>query len=79
MADIDADGAARGVVAEGLVGARCTRSLRFLRYEVRRLRDGVISDIGDAVDSAQRLTGRPGDRAARPPRRRGGADAGLGT
>ena len=46
----------RGVVAEGPVGTRVPRSLRFLRYEVRRWRDGVISDINEAVASPQRLT-----------------------
>lgn len=49
----------RGVVAEGPVGTHLARSLRFLRYEVRRWRDGVISDIGEAVDSPQRLTDDP--------------------
>jgi len=46
----------RGVVAEGPVGTRDARSLRFLRYEVRRWRDGVISDIKEAVASPHRLT-----------------------
>jgi hypothetical protein len=48
--------AGRGVVAEGPVGTRLARSLRFLRYEVRRWRDGVIADIDEAVASPQRLT-----------------------
>jgi len=52
----DGDGALRGVVAEGPVGSRRARSLRILRYEVRRWRDGVIPDLGEAVDSPQRLT-----------------------
>jgi hypothetical protein len=30
--------------------------LRFLRYEIRRWRDGVISDLDEAVESPQRLT-----------------------
>jgi len=47
----------RGVVAEGPVATRAARSPRFLRYEVRRWRDGVISDINEAVASPQRLTG----------------------
>jgi hypothetical protein len=51
-----ADYGERGVVAEGPVGTRLARSLRFLRYEVRRWRDGVISDIKEAVASPQRLT-----------------------
>jgi hypothetical protein len=46
----------RGVVAEGPVGTPVARSLRFLRYEVRRWRDGVIADINEAVASPQRLT-----------------------
>ncbi len=47
----------RGVVAEGPVATCAARSPRFLRYEVRRWRDGVISDINEAVASPQRLTG----------------------
>ena len=46
----------RGVVAEGPVGTQRTRSLRFLRYEIRRWRDGVIADLDEAVESPQRLT-----------------------
>jgi len=46
----------RGVVAEGSVATRVARSLRFLRYEVRRWRDGVIADINESVASPQRLT-----------------------
>jgi hypothetical protein len=46
----------RGVVAEGPVATRRARSLRFLRYEIRRWRDGVISDLDDSVESPQRLT-----------------------
>src|ERR687888_2416811 len=46
----------RGVVAEGPVGTRRARSLRFLRYEIRRWRDGVIADLEEAVESPQRLT-----------------------
>src|ERR671925_716732 len=41
----------RGVVSEGPVGTRLTRFARFLRYEVRRWPDGVISDIDEAVAS----------------------------
>jgi hypothetical protein len=50
------DRSRRGVVAEGPVASRLARSLRFLRYEVRRWRDGEISDINEAVASPQRLT-----------------------
>src|SRR5919198_4102730 len=46
----------RGVVSEGPVGTQRARSLRFLRYEIRRWRDGVIADLGEAVASPQRLT-----------------------
>lgn len=52
----DRSGAARGVVAEGPVGFRWARHLRLFRYEVRCWRDGVIPDIGEAVDSPRRLT-----------------------
>lgn len=52
-------GASRGVVAEGPVGSRRVRSLRLLRYEVRRWRNGAIPDIGEAVDSPRRLTDDP--------------------
>jgi hypothetical protein len=55
----DGNTAARGVVAEGPVGWRSVRSLRTLRYEVRRWRDGVIADLADAVDSPRRLTDDP--------------------
>ena len=55
------DGAAvtRGVVAGGAVGSRWARSLRIFRYEIRCWRDGVIPDVGEAVDSPQRLTDDP--------------------
>jgi hypothetical protein len=55
----DGDGASRGVVAEGAVGSRRVRALRLFRYEIRRWRDGVIPDVGEAVDSPQRLTDDP--------------------
>jgi hypothetical protein len=50
------DGAERGVVAEGAVGARAAARLKLFRYEIRCWRDGVIPDIDEAVDSPQRLT-----------------------
>ena len=53
----DADGAVRGVVAEGAVGSRWAGRLRIFRYEVRRWADGVIPDVGEAVESPRRLTG----------------------
>lgn len=49
------DGAERGVVAEGAVGARTAGRLRLFRYEVRRWRDGVIPDLAEAVASPRRL------------------------
>jgi hypothetical protein len=55
----DGNGASRGVVAEGPVGARWARRLRVLRYEIRCWRDGEIPDLDEAVDSPQRLTSDP--------------------
>jgi hypothetical protein len=55
----DGEGALRGVVSEGAVGSRWARSLRLFRYENRCWRDGVIPDIGEAVDSPQRMTDDP--------------------
>ena len=55
----DGNGALRGVVAEGAVGSGWARSLRIFRYEIRRWRDGVIPDVGEAIDSPQRLTDDP--------------------
>jgi hypothetical protein len=55
----DGNGTLRGVVAEGAVGSRWARSLRIFRYEIRRWRDGVIPDVGEAVDSPRRLTDDP--------------------
>ena len=53
------DGALRGVVAEGPVGARRAGRFRLFRYEVRRWRDGLIPDVAEAVESPQRLTDDP--------------------
>ena len=55
---------ARGVVAEGPVGAPWLGRFKAFRYEVRRWRDGVIPDRGEAVDSPRRLCSDP-DRAQR--------------
>jgi hypothetical protein len=55
----DANGAQRGVVAEGTVGARWAGRFRVFRYEVRRCRDGRIPDVGEAVESPQRLSDDP--------------------
>lgn len=51
----DTDGARRGVVAEGPVGARWAGRLRIFRYEVHRWPDGRIADIDEAVASPRRL------------------------
>ena len=53
---LDDNGLARGVVVEGAVGSRWAGRFRIFRYEARRWRDGVIPDIGEAVDSPQQLT-----------------------
>jgi hypothetical protein len=50
------DGAERGVVAEGVVGARLLGYLRAFRYELRCWRDGVIPDLAEAVASPVRLS-----------------------
>ncbi len=55
----DNNGARRGVAAGGSVGAHWARRFRVFRYEVRRWRDGVIPDVGEAVDSPRRLTDDP--------------------
>jgi hypothetical protein len=55
----DAHGAERGVVAEMPVGSRWARWLRIFRYENRRWRDGLIPDVGEAVESPQRLSDDP--------------------
>jgi hypothetical protein len=51
----DADGAGRGVVAEGSVGTRRAGRLRRLRYEVRCWRGGVTA-YDYAVESPRQLT-----------------------
>jgi hypothetical protein len=45
----------RGVVAEGAVGARAAGRFKLFRYEIRCWRNGVLPDIGEAVESPQRL------------------------
>lgn len=49
----------RGVVCEGPVGLRWLGQARMFRYEVRCWRNGVIPDVGEAVDSPQRLSSDP--------------------
>jgi hypothetical protein len=46
-------------VVEGPVGSTLAGHLRLFRYEVRRWRDGVIPDIGDAVGSPVDLSDDP--------------------
>jgi hypothetical protein len=53
------DGAERGVVAEGAVGAGAAGRFRLFRYEIRRWRDGAIPDVAEAVDSPHRLSDDP--------------------
>jgi len=55
----DRAGSARGVVAEGPVGTRWAGRFRLFRYEVRRWSGGIIPDIGEAIESPQRLTDSP--------------------
>jgi hypothetical protein len=50
------DGAGRGVVSEGAVGARWAGRFGLFRYELRCWRDGVIPDVAEAVESPRRLT-----------------------
>lgn len=53
---LDADAQARGVVCGGPVGSRWAGRFRIFRYEIRCWRGGVIPDLGEAVDSPQRIT-----------------------
>jgi hypothetical protein len=53
------DGAERGVVAEGAVGASAAGRFRLFRYEVRRWRDGIIPDLAEAVESPHPLGNDP--------------------
>jgi hypothetical protein len=50
------NGASRGVVATGPVGHRRAGRFRIFRYEIHRWLDGVIADVGEAVDSPQSLS-----------------------
>jgi len=52
-------GPARGVVSGGAVGSRRAGRFRLFRYELRCWRDGVIPDVGEAVESPRRLTSEP--------------------
>jgi hypothetical protein len=53
------DGAERGVVAQGSVGALTAGRFRLFRYEVRLWHDGVIPDVAEAVESTRRLSDDP--------------------
>src|SRR5260370_24615063 len=53
---VDGRGQEPGVVAEGPVGARWAGRFRIFRYEMRRWRDGVVPDIGEAVDTPRLLS-----------------------
>lgn len=55
----DANGEQRGVVVEGAVVSRLAGRFRLFRYEIRRWRNGVIPDIGEAVSSPVRMTDDP--------------------
>lgn len=50
-----------GVVGIGPIGAQWVARIPMFRYEFRRWRNGVIPDIGEAVDSPRRLTSDPAD------------------
>jgi hypothetical protein len=56
QAPVKKNGEARGVVAEGPVGSRAAGRVRLFRYEVRRWRDGLISDVDEAVESPKRVS-----------------------
>jgi hypothetical protein len=60
----DWSGPARGVVAEGPVGARWAGRFRIFRYEIRLWPGGHIPDVAEAVDSPRRLSAEE-DRARR--------------
>jgi hypothetical protein len=56
------DGAARGVVATGPIGAEwLARRLRSFNYELRRWRNGIIPDLDEAIDSPRPLTSQSAD------------------
>jgi hypothetical protein len=55
----DSQGATRGVVGGGAVGAHWAGRARIFRYEVRCWQNGVISDVAEAVAIPRRLTNDP--------------------
>lgn len=56
MAPVWVTRGARGVVAEGPVGARVLGHLRLFRYEIRCWAGGSIPDLGAAVDGPVRVS-----------------------
>ena len=72
------EGARRGVVAEGAVGAQALGRFRLFRYEIRSWRDGIIPDIAEAVESPRRLSDDLELAQAAARTRAAGADARLG-
>lgn len=52
----DANGASRGVLVEGPVGSPLLGRLSVFRYEIRRWRDGIISDAAYAVGGPQLIS-----------------------
>ena len=59
QAPAQAEGAMRGVVATGPVGARSAGRLRFFRYEIRRWPCGTIPDRDEAVGGPRLLSSDP--------------------
>ena len=55
----DRNGAERGVVSEGAVASRRAGRFRLFRYELRCWCGGVIPDVGEAVESPQRVADDP--------------------
>jgi hypothetical protein len=60
----DARGGGPGVVGAGPVGLAAAGRLRWLRYEVRCWRDGVLPDLADAVGGLRLLSTDPRVAAA---------------
>ena len=56
---LDGDGAGRGAVATGPVGARWAGRVRLFRYELRCARGGTIPDLAYAVGGAVDLSRDP--------------------
>jgi len=56
----DRDTSSRGVVVEGPVFDRRIARFRVFRYEVRRWREGTVTDLDDAVGGPQCVSRDPG-------------------